>query len=109
MKPNRGELWVAELGENTKHKKRVERLVLVVSDDGLNHGTTELVIVVPTIKTKKKVASQIVLDVGEHMASVIKCETILSISQQQLLRHFATVPEPIMTEVDQALRFLLAL
>jgi mRNA interferase MazF len=112
IKPNRGQVWLANLEPTIKNKTSQTTPVLIISDDALNHGTSKLLMVLPLISTKKTIASQIAISfpaVDLKTTFAIRCETILSISHKRLVSHFADVSPHTMSTVDQALRFLLAL
>jgi len=112
IKPSRGEVWLADLGQPKGHEQRGVRPVLVISDDGLNKGATELVIAIPLTTTTKNIASQILIsppEAGLKVVSVIKCEAIISISHERLSQRFGFVSDATMAKVEQAVKFLLGL
>lgn len=112
IKPCRGEIWLADLGQPMGHEQRGLRPVLIISDNNLNHGVTELVIALPLTTNVKKIPSQIVIsppEGGLKIISAIKCEAILSISHQRLTQRWGIVTSTTLINVEQAIKFLLSL
>ena len=112
IKPNRGEIWLADLGQPIGHEQRGVRPILIVSDDGLNHGATEIVIALPLTTKIKNIPSQIIItppEAGLRVNSAIKCEAILAVSHQRLSQCWGVVSSNTMLKIEEALRFLLVL
>lgn len=112
IKPNRGEIWLADLGQPIGHEQRGIRPVLIVSDNALNHGATETVIALPLTTKIKNIPSQIIIsppEAGLKITSSIKSEAILAISHQRLNQCWGVVSISTMTKVEEALRFLFVL
>jgi mRNA interferase MazF len=114
--PNRGEIWLAELGTGRGHEQAGQRPVLVVSDDAFNSGLAGLVMVVPlTSKGAKssKIPAHIRVDPPEgglKTASVILCDQVRTISKDRLgKKAWGTVSGATLADVEKALRVLLGL
>jgi mRNA interferase MazF len=66
--PNRGEVWLADLGAGRGREQAGRRPALVVSDDAFNHGPAGLVMVVPLtskVKKSKNIPAHIPVDPPE--------------------------------------------
>jgi mRNA interferase MazF len=114
--PNRGEIWLADLGTGRGHEQGGQRPVLVVSDDAFNTGLSGLVMVVPlTSKTQKSknIPAHIRVDPPEgglKTPSVILCDQLRSISKERLGKApWGTVSAVTLVEVEKAVRVLLGL
>ncbi len=109
----RQEIWWANLnppGRGTEiHKKRP---VLVVSVDQINNGPGEVVIIVPLGSHRTGIPSHIPIDPpegGVKKTSYIRCDQVRMISKQRLEKPLGRVLAKTMSQVEQALKFLLGL
>ena len=117
VKPRRGEVWWAVLDpvighELGGHIEGQPRPVVIVSDDYLNQGALEKVIVVPMSTVARGYASHVAFPLqGGRKPSFLYCEDVRSISTRRLTQRAypAPIPRPILEEVEKKLRFLLAL
>ena len=112
IRPNRGEIWFADLATDINQKDNERSQVLIISDNALNQGASKLLMVIPLIAATQNIASQIAIfpkELGLKTNVAVRCETILSISHKRLVSYFGTVTPETMAKVDQALRFLLSL
>ena len=114
--PNRGEIWLADLGTGRGHEQSGQRPVLVVSDDAFNSGLAGLVMVVPlTSKVKKSrtIPAHIPVDppeAGLKTPSVILCDQLRTISKDRLGKApWGAVSAATLAGVETALRLLLGL
>jgi mRNA interferase MazF len=114
--PNRGEIWLADLGTGRGHEQGGQRPALVVSDDAFNSGLSGLVMVVPLtskVKKSKKIPAHIAIDPPEgglKTSSVILCDQLRTISKDRLGKaSWGTVSAATLAEVETALRVLLGL
>lgn len=88
--PNRGEIWLADLGTGRGHEQSGRRPALVVSDDAFNHGLAGLVMVVPLtskVKKSRNIPTHIPVDPPEgglKTPSVILCDQLRTISKDRL-------------------------
>lgn len=114
--PNRGEIWLADLGTGRGHEQSGQRPVLVVSDDAFNCGLAGLVMVVPLtskVKKSKNIPAHFAVDPPEgglKTPSAILCDQLRTISKDRLSQApWGTVSAATLAEVDKALRVLLGL
>jgi len=114
--PNRGEIWLADLGTGQGHEQAGQRPVLVVSDDAFNSGLSGLVMVGPLtskVKKSKKIRAHIFIDPPEgglKTPSVILCDQLRTISKDRLGQApWGTVSTATLADVETALRVLLGL
>lgn len=112
MKPNRGEIWLANLDPPVGHEQGGTRPCLIVSDNGMNHGPLGLAMVVPLTSVEKGFPSHVKVvppEGGLSLRSFIKCEDIRSISQKRLIKKLGAVTASTMEQVEYRLCFLLHL
>lgn len=114
--PNRGEIWVADLGTGRGHEQAGQRPVLVVSEDAFNGGLSGLVMVVPItsrVKKSKNIPAHIAVDPPEgglKTPSVILCDQLRTISKDRLGKvAWGTVSTATVMEMERILRVLLGL
>jgi mRNA interferase MazF len=114
--PNRGEIWLADLGTGRGHEQSGQRPLLVVSDDAFNCGLAGLVMVVPlTSKMKKSrnIPAHIRVAPPEGRLttpSVSLCDQLRTISKDRLGKApWGAVSATTLAQVDKALRVLLRL
>ncbi len=110
---SRGEVWLVNLNPTRGREQRGARPALVVSDDRLNAGRAELVIVVPLTRTERRVPFHVRIDPpegGVRDVSYAMCEAVRSISIDRLDgAAWGTVSEATMRAVEDRLRVLLDL
>jgi mRNA interferase MazF len=87
--PNRGEIWLVDLGGGQGHEQAGQRPVLVVSDDAFNSGLSGLIMVVPLTSKKKskRIPAHVPVDPPEgglKTASLILCDQLRTISKDRL-------------------------
>jgi mRNA interferase MazF len=114
--PNRGDIWLADLGTGRGHEQSGQRPVLVVSDDALNAGLAGLVMTVPLtskVAKSKNIPAHIRVDppeAGLKTPSAILCDQLRTISKDRLGKApWGTVSAATLAEVEMALRVLLGL
>ena len=110
--PRRGDVWLADLDPTRGREQAGKRPVLVVSDDSFNRGPAELVIALPITSTLRGIPSHIVMsppEGGLTQRSAALCEAVRSISRARLVRRWGRARLATMSQVDDALRILLAL
>ena len=114
--PNRGEIWLADLGSARGHEQVGQRPVLVVSDDAFNSGLAGLVMVVPLtskVAKSKSIPAHVRIDPPEgglKTPSVILCDQLRTISKDRLSKApWSTMSAATLAEVEKALRVLLGL
>jgi mRNA interferase MazF len=114
--PNRGEIWLTDLGTGRGHEQAGQRPALVVSDDAFNAGLAGLVMVVPLtskVKKSKNIPAHIPVDPPEgglKTPSVILCDQVRTVSKDRLVKTpWGVVSPATLASVDAALRTLLGL
>jgi mRNA interferase MazF len=110
--PLRGEIWLVMLDPTIGREQAGTRPALVISDDLFNQSHAELVVVLPITSKSKGIRSHVEIvppEGGLNVISYIKCEDVRSISIQRLGRRLGKVNANIMDEVENRLRFILAL
>lgn len=110
--PRRGEVWYAYLDPIVGREQSGRRPVLVISDDLLNSGPSELVIVLPVTSRIRGIPSHIEVNDGEgglDRPSAIMCEAVRSISRQRLRTRLGVIEKSVLTAVERALVILLGL
>jgi mRNA interferase MazF len=114
--PNRGEIWLADLGMGRGHEQSGQRPALVVSDDSFNRGLAGLVMVVPLtskVKKSKNIPAHIAVDPPEgglKTPSVILADQLRTISKDRLGKApWGAVSATTLADVETALRVLLVL
>jgi mRNA interferase MazF len=114
--PNRGEIWLVDLGTGRGHEQSGQRPALVVSDDAFNQGPAGLVMVVPlTSKVQKSRhipahISVIPPEGGLKTPSVILCDQLRTIGKDRLGQApWGMVTATTQAEVDRVIRILLGL
>ncbi len=114
--PNRGEIWLADLGTGRGHEQAGQRPVLVVSVDAFNGGPAGLVIVLPL--TSKVAKSQNIPahirvhppEGGLKTSSVILCDQLRTVSKDRLGKSsWGMLTAATLANVDTAVRVLLGL
>jgi mRNA interferase MazF len=114
--PNRGEVWLADLGVGRGHEQSGQRPVLVVSDDAFNTGLSGLVMVLPItskVKKSKNIPAHLPVDPPEgglKTPSVILCDQVRTISKDRLGKSaWGSVTAVTLADVETVLRMLLGL
>lgn len=110
--PSRGEVWRVDLEPVRGHEQGRLRPALVVSTDILNHGPANLVTVVPITTKGKPLRSFLRIDPPEGglpQTSYIICDQLRTIAKERLSKRFGSVSPPVLSEVEERLKFLLDL
>lgn len=110
MIARRGEVWLVDFGEPVGREQSGRRPAIVVSADRLNESRAGVMIVVPTTTTPRGLPSHVEIDPtgsGLDEVSYAKCEDVKSISEQRLIARLGLLPEAVMFEISQVLRYLL--
>ena len=109
----RGEVWRADLSPTRGSEQSGVRPVLVVQTDRANPHSPHTIVVPFTTKIRQKLLPSHVLvpasEGGLTQDSVALCEQIRVIDTSRLLASLGALPAARMTEVDDALRTILAL
>lgn len=110
--PLRGEVWLANLNPTQGHEQRGIRPVLVISDNRLNRGPSELTIVLPITSVQRRIPSHLWLNPPEgrlRTPSSILCDAIRSIDRGRLMERWGTISIDSLAQVEEILRYLLVL
>jgi mRNA interferase MazF len=111
----RGEVWWADLDPIVgRELGRKIRPVLVVSNDDMNEGASEKLIVVPSTTQGRGAPTEVPFTTRMAQGvrrSVFCCEDVRSISAQRLRGRFSASPVPrtVLAHVEDVLRTLLEL
>jgi mRNA interferase MazF len=109
---SRGDIWRADLDPVRGHEQGRVRPVLVISNNILNHGNSDLVTIVPVTTKGRPLRSFLQIDPpegGVSKTSFIMCDQVRTISAGRLTRRFGAVSQRVLSEVELRLRFLLGL
>ncbi|MBO0884858.1 MAG: type II toxin-antitoxin system PemK/MazF family toxin [Mycobacterium sp.] len=108
----RGEVYRVDLGQPVGHEPAYRQPAVVVSADILNNGPGGLVVVVPITSTGYGLRSHVELEpesCGLDHLSFARCDQLRVVSVKRLSSCRGMVGPDQMTEIDQALRFVLDL
>ena len=111
-KPQRGEVWYANLDPVVGHEQGRERPVLIVSTNLVNQARNDLVVAVPMTTRYRGVDLHVPIsppEGGVREQSYIRCENIRALSHRRLGRRLGTVSSATMSAVEKALRVILQL
>jgi len=111
-RPNRGELWIAELSPTRGREQHGTRPVLIVSDDLLNHGPSQLTIVIPLTTRDRGIATHVRIAPPEGQVrevSFAMCEMVRSIDRSRLRSAWGAISSRTLDQVDERLRALLVI
>jgi mRNA interferase MazF len=110
--PSRGDIWMVNLDPIVGREQAGTRPALIVSVDELNHGSADLVTVLPITKTERDLASRVRVPKdqgGLWETSYIKCEEVRTISKERLLRKMGTPDPKCLLQAMTNVRFFLGL
>jgi mRNA interferase MazF len=110
--PSRGEIWLAELNPSRGHEQAGARPVLIVSSDRLNHGKSELAVVVPLTTRNREMLLRTRIDPPEgglRQQSFAIIEGVRSISTERLIRRWGSVGPGVLGTIEGRLRMLFEL
>lgn len=112
IRPSRGEIWQVDLGNPIGHEQGEKRPALVISNDMLNHGPSELVIVVPITGTIRQIPVHVKVTRGQGgltKDSSILCDQIRTLSLNRFIKPYENVSDEVMAAVEDRLRIVLDL
>src|SRR5207248_9982800 len=109
--PNRGEIWLADLGTGRGHEQSGQRPVLVVSDDAFNAGLAGMVMTVPLtskVAKSKAIPAHIRVNPPEcalKTPSVILCDQLQIVIKDRLgTSPWGAVSATTLAQVETVLR-----
>ena len=94
--PNRGEVWLVDLGFTAK-----VRPCLVISIPALDEDRA-LVTLVPHTTSPRNSRFEVVLNVNFLKAGVFDAQNLLTISHAKLMRKLGTITDEQMSEIEDA-------
>jgi mRNA interferase MazF len=109
---NRGDIYLADLGEPRGHEQASKRPVLIVSAQPWLESTPPVVTVLPLTRTYRERSTHVEVEPGTSglkATSYAKCEDIRAISPQRLDHYFGRADDMTLFKIDLILRRLLAL
>jgi mRNA interferase MazF len=109
--PRRGEVWLVALGAARSGEPGKTRPAIVVSDDQLNSGAhDELIVVVPLSSSREPSAlrPEVSTDTGVDEPSRAIPRAIRSVARARLVRRLGMLSPEKLAEVERALRLVLA-
>ncbi|MCC6143065.1 MAG: type II toxin-antitoxin system PemK/MazF family toxin [Candidatus Hydrogenedentes bacterium] len=112
LKPCRGDIWMANLDPITGHEQGGMRPCLVISDDLLNHGPSELVIVLPVTTRNGEIPLRVPVvppEGGLQRISYVMPEMIRSVSVRRLTRRVGAISPATMLLIESRVATVLAL
>jgi mRNA interferase MazF len=110
--PSRGEVWRVDLDPVRGHEQGRIRPALIVSNNILNHGSADLVTVVPVTTKGRPIRSFLRIDPPEGglaQTSFIICDQVRTISKERLGKFCGVVSAGTLAEVQRRIKFLLDL
>ncbi len=108
--PNRGEVWLVDLGRTVGREQAGRRPALVISHTLFNRGPADLVVVVPITSRRRPIPSHVRVippDGGLARDSSVMCEMVRSISRHRLVQRLGSVGNDAMGQVEEMIRTLL--
>ena len=109
---NRGEIYIAALGEPIGHEQAGARPVLIVSASAWLSTSSPVIAVLPLTRTYRQSSTHVEIEAGESglaATSYAKCEDIRAISPVRLRHKLGEADAMIMVRIDTLLRRLLGL
>ncbi len=107
----RGEIWLADLGQNEGSEQRGVRPVLIIQNDFGNFHSPTVIIASITDGKKKDLPTHAMIPRECNMKkdSIVMLEQIRTIDKKKLIRKVNALPNSIMTEVEEKINISLGL
>ena len=108
----RSEIWLVEFDPVRGHEQGGSRPALVVSNDVFNASAADLIVVVPITSKGRTIRSFLKIepaDTGLKLTSYIICDQVRTVSKDRLKGKLGALPQPVMAEVKERLKYLLDL
>ena len=108
----RGEIWRADLEPVRGHEQGRVRPVLIISNNILNHGPSDLLTIVPLTTKARPLRAFLRIDPPEgglSQTSYIICDQVRTITKERIGRRFGGISPRNLSEVERRLKFLLDL
>lgn len=111
---SRGDVWMADLDPTRGHEQAGQRPCVVISNDHFNHGSADLLVVVPLTSRRRTVAIPLHVPIGLPeggltIPSTALCDQIRTIDPGRLMRRMGMLGDTTMAEIGARLRLLLEL
>ena len=109
---NRGEVYLADLGDPIGHEQGMTRPVVVVSAEPWLASDPPVIAVVPVSRTFRARSTHVEIEPGRsglRATSYAKCEDVRSISPLRLQTAFGAIDDVAQVRIDLILRRLLGL
>ena len=110
LRPNRGEIWLADLSPARGYEHAGARPVLIISTNIFNHGPADLVFVLPLTCTDRRIPMHEPIDPPEGgiaARSYIVCDALRTIAKDRLgPRAWGSVSAATLHKVVDNLRIL---
>lgn len=103
---------MVDFGDPIGREQGYRRPAVIISSDRMNRSAAGLVVVVPTTRTKRGIASHVEIEAGASGlsdTSYAKVEDIKSISTERLIRHRGHAPLEAMSRISSIARLILEL
>lgn len=111
LKPNRGQIWLANLNPVMGHEQAGRRPVLIMSLDIFNHGPAGLIFAIPLTRTDRAIPWHVAIDPPEgglKHKSFVLCEKMRSISKARLVgKTWGMVTQETLEQIEDKLKGLL--
>ncbi|MEU8197682.1 type II toxin-antitoxin system PemK/MazF family toxin [Microbispora amethystogenes] len=109
MRITRGDLWLADFGQQTGHEQSGQRPVVVVSGRALNDVHIGIVLTVPLTTAQRGWPSHVEVNPGTGLKkqSWAMVEQFRAVSVQRLTRRIGWVEEPALAKMHTVLGYLL--
>ena len=108
--PSEGEVWLIDLDPTKGREQAGRRPGLIISVDEFNHGSAELVIVLPITSKDKRIPLHVAMEPPEGgltVKSFIKCEDIRSVSKDRLMKLLGRVTPETLHSVKEVIKILI--
>jgi mRNA interferase MazF len=108
---NRGEIYLADLGDPIGHEQALSRPVVIISAQPWLDSEPPVLTVLPVTRTFRGRSTHVEIEPGLsglRATSYVKCEDIRAISPLRLGRRFGSADAAVLAQVEMILRRLLA-
>ena len=108
---NRGEIYLADLGDPIGHEQALGRPVVIISAQAWLDSEPPVLTVLPITRTFRRRSTHVEIEPGPsglRATSYVKCEDIRAIPPLRLGRRFGVADATVVAQVELILRRLLA-
>ena len=110
--PKRGEIFIADLDPSFGRELHKKRPVLIISNDNINQGTSNVIIIPASTQFPKTPGPEMILidkQEGLDKQSALLPIFIRSIDQERLIKKIGTISKTKMQEVEESTKLVLSL